>query len=320
MRRVSLLLLAAVVPLCAQVKLNQRADRIEVSVDGKPFTALFFGPDAPKPFLHPLRAASGTIVTRRYPMEEVDGELKDHPHQRGLFFAHGDVNGIDFWGNEPRPARPNPPRIDLKQVVEVKSGEKSGSLTAIFEWRDPEGKPLITERRHMVFHSDPVNRIVDLDITLTAIEKAKFGDTKEGTFAIRLAPSLEEPRPKVPETPRRTGTIVNSDGQKTERNTWGKRAPWVDYFGEVDGEKVGVAILDHPSSPRHPTYWHVRAYGLFAANIFGLQDFHNDKSLDGSLTLEPGASVRFRYRVVVHPGDYRSANVEGMFRKYAATK
>ena len=160
----------------------------------------------------------------------------------------------------------------------------------------------------------------DCDITLTAVQQVKFGDTKEGTFGIRLASELEEPHKDAPPSPPRTGRMVNSEGQQTESNVWGKRANWVDYFGEIKGEKLGVAIFDHPSNPRHPTYWHVRSYGLFAANIFGLHDFLNDKAQDGSVRLLPGQSLHFRYRVVIHPGDWQSAGIAALYQKYAVMK
>lgn len=322
MQKRYLLVLLLAVPLCAQVSFKQGTGRVSVEIDGKPYTELFAGPDTTKPYLHPLRAASGTIVTRHYPMEQVEGETKDHPHHRGLWFAHGDVNGFDYWGSDPTYSAKNPdqPHIVLKKVLGLKGGKKSGALTAEFDWQDPNGKPLLSEHRTMVFYSDPNLRIIDFDINLTALGPVKFGDTKEGTFAIRLAAGLEEPHRRAPANPPRTGTIINSYGQKGEANTWGKRADWVDYFGQINGEKLGVAILDHPSNPRHPTYWHVRSYGLFAANIFGLHDFLRDKTADGSLTLAPGKSLRFRYRVVIHPGDYQSAGVAEMYRKYAAMK
>ena len=80
------------------------------------------------------------------------------------------------------------------------------------------------------------------------------------------------------------GRMVNAEGKETEKNVWGKQSPWVDYYGPVAGKTVGVAIFDNPGNPRHPTYWHSRAYGLFAANPFGLHDFTGDKSKDGSMT------------------------------------
>ncbi|MCS6951390.1 MAG: PmoA family protein [Bryobacteraceae bacterium] len=314
-RRLAAILVA--LPLSAQVKMARHPGRIAVEIDGKPFTEFFFGPETPKPYLHPLRAASGTIVTRLYPMAKVEGEAYDHPHHRGLWFTHGDVNGFDFWANEPNPRRTNLGRVVLKQMLGVKEGRESGSISAQFEWRDPQGNALLVERRDMVFHAHPSLRVLDLDITLTAAVTVRFGDTKEGTFAIRLAPWLEEPHARAPASPPRTGRMVSSEGKQTEKEVWGSRAAWVDYFGEIRGEKLGVAIFDHPSNPRHPTYWHARGYGLFAANIFGLRDFLRDRTQDGSLTLAPGQWLRFRYRVVIHPGDPGTAGIAQLYAAYA---
>lgn len=306
-------------PLLAQVKVARDGDRITVDIGNKPFTALYVtGAETTKPYLHPLRAASGVIVTRRYPMEIVEGERRNEKHQRGVWFSHGNVNGFDFWDNEASYTTPNRGFIVLDRIMKLASGQKSGSLHARFKWVDPDKKPLVAEDRRMTFYSDPVLRIIDFDITLRAIKKVKFGDTKEGTFGIRLAPGLESPSPKAPAFPERTGTIVNSKGEKGEPNCWGKRADWVDVYGVVDGEKLGVAVFDYPANPRHPTYWHVRGYGLLAANIFGLKEFEHNPALDGSMTFTSGRTIRFRYRVVVHPGDYQSANIAGMYSRYAA--
>jgi hypothetical protein len=320
----TLFLLLASLPVAAQVRVewvqpkDPQASRIAIQIDGKPFTAFFIGSDTSKPYLHPLRSASGKIVTRSYPMELVEGESRDHPHHRGLWFTHGDVNGLDFWSNEPAQGG-NKGKVVLKKVLALKSGKKSGTVEATFDWNDPSGKALLTETRKMVFYSDPKLRTIDIDITLQPLKKVTFGDTKEGTFAIRLATELEEPV-KPNQKPVRTGKMVSAEGRETEKNVWGTRSPWVDYFGELQGEKLGIVIMDHPENPRHPTYWHSRSYGLFAANIFGLRDFLRDKSQDGSLTIQPGNPVRFRYRVVIHPGDYRSANVADMYKNWTAGK
>lgn len=293
-------------PLAAQVRVTQHGiEFISVEIAGKPFTSFFIGPETNKPYLHPLRSASGKIVTRGYPMENIPGETHDHPHHRGLWFSHGDVNGYDFWGNEARGGKFG--RIVAVKVNAVSSGKESGTIDATFEWRDPSGKPLLTEVRRMTFYGGKHTRMIDFDITLTAVEKVVFGDTKEGTFAVRLASGLEEPRPDAPALPKRTGHMVDSEGRVGESQIWGKRANWVDYYGIVDGEPLGIAIFDNPSNPRHPTWWHARGYGLFAANIFGLHDFEHDKNKDGSLTLEPGQTLHFQYRVLIHPGDVHIA-------------
>jgi methane monooxygenase PmoA-like len=303
--------LALALPLIAQVKIERGDGLISVAIDNQPFTNLYCGPETAKPYLHPLRSASGKIVTRRYPMENVPGETHDHPHHRGLWFSHGDVNGYDFWGNEPSEHAAKPGKIVLKSIGKLTSGPDYGTLEAMFDWVDPEGKVLLAEKKEIKFYADPSKRVMDFTIVLTPPERVTFGDTKEGTFAIRLASSLEE---------RHTGTMVDSEGRRGEAQVWGHSANWVDYFGEVDGEKLGIAILDHPSNPRHPTYWHARAYGLFAANIFGLHDFLNTKNAHGGLTVEARYPIEFRYRVIIHPGDYRTANVAGAYEKYAEGK
>jgi hypothetical protein len=150
--------------------------------------------------------------------------------------------------------------------------------------------------------------LIDFDIRLTGVEKAKFGDTKEGTFAVRLTAPLDG---------KHSGKMTNAEGKAGEKAVWGKPSPWVDYAGTLEGETVGVAILDHPSNPKHPTFWHSRDYGLFAANIFGEHDFFNDKSRDGGMTLEPGQTWRFRYRVVIHPGDAAQAHIARMYERWS---
>jgi hypothetical protein len=304
-----------------QVKIARDGDRITVDVQGKPFTALYVtGAETTKPYFHPVRAASGTIVTRRYPMEALEGELHNEKHQRGLWFSHGDVNGLDFWDNEASYTTPNRGFIVLDRVIGLASGDKTGSIEASFKWVDPKQKALIEDTRKMVFYSDPELRTIDFHITLRAIEKVTFNDSKEGVFGMRLAAGLEAPTPKAPPLPKRTGMMVNSNGEEGENQCWGKRANWVDTFGEVEGEKLGVAIFDNPGNPGHPTYWHVRSYGLFAANIFGRSAFEHNTAVNGSRTLEPGETLTFRYHVVVHPGDYKTVNIAALYDKYATMK
>jgi hypothetical protein len=137
---------------------------------------------------------------------------------------------------------------------------------------------------------------------------------------MRMATPLEEPPLKGTATgPARTGKLMNAQGGEREANVWGKRSEWVDYSGELDGERVGVVMMDHPDNPRHPTYWHSRGYGLHSINPFGVSDFLNDKSQNGSLTIEPGQHVRFRYRVIIHPGRGRERLAE-LYQDYAKAK
>ena len=323
MPRLLLVLVFAFAPLSAQVKIAQQGDeRISVEIDGKPFTDFYIGPKTNKPYLWPLRTADGKAVTRSWPMADAPGESHDHPHQRGLWFTHGDVNGYDFWANEDgQPgAGKGKGKVVLLKVNKIASGKSSGYIDATFEWQIPGGVTLLTENRRMTFYSDPRFRILDFDATLSPDREVTFGDTKEGMFAIRLAAPLEEEQPKEIAEPRRTGKLVNAQAKTGEKNVWGKRSEWADDSGTIDGEPAGVAIFDHPGNPRTPTYWHARGYGLFAANIFGLHDFEKGRLPDGSLTLVPGQPLRFRYRVVIHPGDPYDAHIRGMYEAYKAIK
>jgi Methane oxygenase PmoA len=319
-------------PAAAQVKMTAGAGKVSVEVDGKAFTTFYMSGEAfnakvTKPYLWPLRAASGTSITRAWPMEDVPEEAAekkpsrtgppamDHPHQRGLWFAHDSVNKLDFWNNEwsyyADLHRKNLGLIKLKKAGDAKSGKDLGTIAATFEWTDMEGNnPILTESRMMTFYSDPKLRYFDVDITLTAITAVTFGDGKDGAFGIRLRPLLQEDKGN--------SHITNAEGMVGEKQLWGKPSPWCDYSGEINGEKLGVAIFDNPTNPRYPVRWHARAYGLFAANPFGLSVFTNDKSQDGAMTIEPGQSLRYRYRVVIHPGTVKDADIAGLFTKYTA--
>jgi hypothetical protein len=302
-------LTAGALPAAAQVHFIRHDSSVAVEVGGKPFTTFYFGATAPKPYLHPLLTAEGLRLTRLYPMQDVKGETQDHPHHRGLWVTHGDVNGIDFWASEPEQRKGKQGLVVLKKIVEMKDGASSGTLRVLLEWQSPSGKPMVTEDRTMTFAGDAQRRTIDFDIALSVPAKAVFGDTKEGYFAIRLRDEITEEKG--------SGRMVNAEGKSGMDQVWGKRSAWVDYAGTVEGKKVGIAIFDHPSNPHYPTWWHARAYGLFAANPFGEKDFTGDKSKSGALTVEPGQSVRFRYRVLIHPGGTAEAGVAAAWQAWS---
>jgi len=307
------------------VTLQRTGDRIDVLVGGKPFTGYYFSPQSPKPYLHPLRSAEGTVVTRGYPMvKNIPGESRDHPHHRAMFFTHGDINGVDFWGEgEPTKAQQTAQgkfysseelpkgRTVFVKVEEMKGGPDSGTVKAMFHLVGPDGKVMGNEIQGYTFRGDPNSRFIDCEFTIQALDKPlKLGDTKEGTFAIRVVKALQKPNVKM----------LNSEGKVGEAEIWGKRANWVDYSGKVAGESLGIAIFDNPQNIKHPTYWHARDYGLFAVNPFGEHDFYNDPKRDGSYTIPAGGSLTLRYRVYIHHGDAADAKVAQAYEQYAQGK
>ncbi len=301
------------------VKLKQQGNTVEVVIGGKPFTTYHFDPKIAKSYLQSLRTASGIVVTRSYPVMEVIPEEHQHerslePHQRPLYFAHGDINGFNFWVEETfsKYYHAEVPyqygRMVFRKLEKVQGGTSSGTVRASFDLVGPDGKSFAVEDQTLVFSGDKDTRTVDCSFVIRALDKAvKFGDTKEGTFAIRLAPQLTAPQ----------GTMVNSAGGVGEKEVWGKRADWVDVDGVIDGQSLGVAVFDNPGSFRHPTYWHARGYGLLAANPFGLSFFLNDPKQDGSYTLASGKSITLSYRVLIHEGDYKAAGVAAKYSEYA---
>jgi hypothetical protein len=191
----------------------------------------------------------------------------------------------------------------------MRGGPDSGTLKAEFDLVGPDNKPLASETQQYIFRGDDQVRMIDCEFVVHADHgPVNMRDTKEGTFAIRVAPELNSP----------PGTMVDSEGRVGEPQIWGHRADWVDYYGTVEGESVGIAILDSPKSFRHPTYWHARAYGLFSANAFGIRAFTRDPHHEGSYTIEPGQSLAFRYRVIIHHGDNKQADIAAAYRRYAA--
>ena len=280
---------------------------IHVEVDGKPFTDFFYGPDAPKPYCHPLRSASGKIVTRSFPMENVPGETTTDQHHRGVWLGYKDVNGYDFWQNEFSYRNKNAGKVVTRGIDNLKSGKDRGSFRGVFAWLSPSGDPQLEETRTMIFYGDTTTRTVDVDLILKAVVDTVFGDSKDGTFSVRLAEPLTE---------KDSGIILNSEGGRKMEQTWGKQARWVDYSGELNGEKLGVVMFEHPDSFHHPSRWHVRDYGLLAINPFGSNGF-DKQAPTAKYVLPAGHTVRMRYRIVIHPA-MDASQIEKLYHQYEA--
>jgi hypothetical protein len=289
------------------VQITQLTNRLRVEINGHLFTEYYFK-DVPRPYCYPLLGPGNLPMTRNWPMQPTSDESNDHPHHRSLWFAHGAINGHDFWTEQKGCGK-----TVHDAFLEIKSGKDSGVIKSRNNWIAADGTLVCKDERVLrIYNPGQTNeRVFDFDITLFASNKPLIlGDTKEGTMAIRLAETMRL-KGKVGQ-----GHIVTSTGVRDDA-TWGKRAEWCDYYGPVDGKTIGVAIFDSPQNPRHPTWWHVRDYGLFAANPFGQHDFEKlrDKAA-GDLTVPAGKSITFRYRFYLHEGDERQAKVAERYNDY----
>lgn len=287
-----------------------------VMAAGRPF-ATYVIDQANKPFLWPIHGPTGREMTRAYPMRDAPGEAKDHPHHRGLTFGHQGINGSDTWAEEATYLESPTLRDRVGIVGRIRhreyrrlAGGKTGVIHAASDLLDPAGRHLLDVESRFTFASHATSRTIDVDIDLVARgEAVTVQDMKDAGMFIRV------PHDMAVDT-KQGGRIVTSEG-RADAEAWGTRAAWCDYHGPVGGERLGIAILDHPDSFRHPTAWHVRTYGLFAANPFGPQ-FFDPSAATGTMQLEPGARIRLRHRVVLHVGDEKQGGVGEAYKAYAS--
>lgn len=311
----SALLAAAAGWAAGGVQLTDVGGHVRVDIEGKLFTKYHYA-NVPRPLLYPVIGPTGAGMTRNYPMQNVPGEEHDHPHHRGLAWSHMRVNEVDVWGEVTNRSG----KIVHRKFLELKGGPKIGVLREENEFVSVAGKVVGSETRTLRFFARAPERVMDFDIELRATHgDLVLGDQKDGGMGIRLAESMRVTGPRKKGEKKAApgeGHIVNSEGVR-DADAWGKRAKWCDYYGPVEGKTVGVAIFDHPSNPRHPTWWHVRTYGLFTANPFGISSFEKNPDKNaGNFTIPVGQSATFRYRFYFHEGDESQGKVEIQYTGY----
>ncbi|MBN2326152.1 MAG: PmoA family protein [Candidatus Omnitrophica bacterium] len=294
------------------VAFKEGKEKIEITIGGKPFTTYDWSTVEGKkmwPIFYPLFGPDGQRMTRGFPMEKFEGEREDHPHHQSLWVSHGDINGVNFWNMTADHG------YTKQKGFSYKASPAAGRLCSHMDWTDHEGVIVFEEERIVTIWGTPESgRMIDFDMTFKANEgDVKFGDTKEGgLIALRVAATMREKQDEgVP-----GGTITNSAGGVGSGECWGKPAPWCDYSGPVGDLTAGLTIMDSPANPLYPMRYHVRDYGLFGANPFGLSYFI-DKTKDGSRVLKKGESWHMRFRVYIHAGDAKAGRVAEAYENFA---
>jgi len=288
-----------------KVSLAKENGSIAVKVDDKLFTKYVYKDDKrAKPVLYPIVGPFGLPMSRQFPLEEAaKGEAKDHPHHASLWYTHGEVNGVDFWA-----VGKGRGKIVHQDFLSM----NGSSFTALNLWQNAEGKTICQDQRTLSFHApNDRDRAIDISVTLKAtVGDVTFGDTKEGSMGIRMAPQFRL-RGEVAK-----GSAINSEGV-VGKPIWGKRASWVSYWAPFDDKEIGISIFDHPSNPRHPTWWHARDYGLVAANPFGLRHFEGKPKGAGNMVLKKGEEATFRYRFLFHEGSPKDAEISSRYLEWS---
>jgi Methane oxygenase PmoA len=319
-----------------RVTSNEKERRVDITIDGQPFTSYIWPTTLEKPVLYPLRAANGIVVTRGYPLEPRPGERTDHPHHAGLWFNYGSVNGIDFWNNSDAIKAEDKHKMGSviqRRIEATKSGSEKGELEVETDWVTADQKIMLKEHTLLVFRGGANFRSIDRVTTLQAQpEKVVFEDDKEGLMGMRVTRALEMPSDKAetfldasgrPTTVAKidntgvNGAYLTSEG-KTGDAAWGTRGRWCNLSGTVDGQPVTITIFDNPANPNFPAYWHARGYGLFAVNPLGRKIFTNGKEEALNFSLAPNESVTFRYRVLISSDIATPAATDAAYREFVA--
>lgn len=311
-----------------QVTPNEAQRRVDITIDGQPFTSYMWPTSLKKPVLFPLIASGGIEVTRGYPLNPHAGERVDHPHHAGMWFNYGNVNGFDFWNNSDAIKPENRSKmgsIYQEKIVSAKSGRDRGELVVESVWVAGSGETLIDDITRYVFSTQGDARVIDQVTTLKALDHIVFNDDKEGLLGIRVASWLESPTEKGgvftdasgnptkvanAGSPGASGVYLTSEGKHGDQ-AWGTRGRWCTLTGSKDGKTVTIAIVDNPDNPGYPTYWHARGYGLFAANPLGRKIFDPNQTAF-NYSIDKGQSATFRYRVILYP---RAVTPEEMNRE-----
>jgi hypothetical protein len=316
----SCLFLFMTLPVHGQVRFEKDSDGVHIQVNGKPFSTLHFGKEAGKPFLHPLLTQAGgpDPVTRGFPVDPLPGDSFDDPHHRGLTIGAQRVNGQDFWDNEPDRRAPGKGTIAFKELTDATDGDERGTLAMVAHWLNHDGKVWIVERRTMTFYSKPLDsRMFDIDLELEASEDVTFEDHESALIGVRLA---------LPFDTHYDGWATNASGGVNEEGVRGRRSPWLAWTGITSGgQRMVVAMFDHPSNLNYPTRWHARNKGFFMANPFGGRAFGQfdptAANENGAYTLKRGQKLRLRYRVLIYPAEREVAStvlkVGDLFREFA---
>jgi hypothetical protein len=291
-------------------------------------------PEIAKPYMWPLNAPNGKPVTRAWPMEKATPDEKDdHKHQKSLWFCHGDIIpegveikkkskaavGVNFWDEETNHGRIVCTKVDKPEVK-----KNHGKVTTRNEWVSPEELKVLDETRtiHFINFGDAQLFVFDIDLVASNVP-VTFGDTKEGSFGVRVSRSIDEEKGK--------GHLTNADGKSGEgdkktnnadmKGCWGVKSDWNDYSGPVDGTTVGVSIFADPKNPL-ATYWHSRGYGLMSANPFGRAKagFPGTKGQTDLVKLAKGEHLKLRYGVLLHNGDVKEGKVAEYYKRFVDLK
>jgi hypothetical protein len=264
-------------------------NHIAVTIDGKLFTSYKFDTSQKYPYFWPVNGpASGMSITTE--------TSEPYPHHHSLFFGCDRVNGGNYWqeGNERGQIVSQGPKL-----IQTSGGRVVFTDTCL--WRQPGRQPVIRDKRRITITAPNKNlRLIDFEISMEPLTDIHIIKTNHSLFSARVVPELSV---------QSGGTLINAEGKTGEKGTWGFASPWCDYSGTRSGITEGIAIIQHPDNRWFPSKWFTRDYGFFSPTpMYWLE---GDR-----LDLAKGEKLTLRYRVVVHTGDAKAADIARIFQQY----
>lgn len=312
------------------VTIRQKPEQLDLVAGNDLVASYHRGPNVAKPYFWPLNAPGGVTVTRAWPIIKDDSVgTNDHPHHKSAWFCHGDiipvgmkvprrggeVEGVDFWSENATHGR--------IVCVGVETPAR-GRVVTRNEWRTSDGQKVLDEVRTIAMSEQAGGHLIAVNCELTAsVSPLVFGDTKEGSFGVRVNDQLlvKNRDNKRQEISHPKSVIRNAEGKTGEKGCWGYVSAWCDYSGEVDGKPVGVAVFADPTN-KYPSSWHVRDYGLLAANPFGRNHsgFPGMKGRTDLAKMEKGERLVLRFGIFTHTGDAETGKVAEAFKSFVASR
>ncbi|MCE5345358.1 MAG: PmoA family protein [Bacteroidales bacterium] len=284
-------LIMIIVPVsAAKIVAEKTGSKINVTIDNRFFTSYIFSDDEKYPFFYPVNGpvSGGSVTSMR------NGE---YPHHSSLFFGCDMVNGGNYWQEG----------LERGRIISVNAEvNKQGGDTAIITneciWSRPGAESPVKDSRTIIITSPSATvRQIDFNISLEMLNDVTIRKTNHSLFSARIAADISV---------KNGGIMINAEGMKSEKDTFGKRSAWMDYYGKRGDYVEGLAIMQHPSNPLYPSPWFTRDYGFISPTPMNWPENGSE------IFIEKGTVINLRYRVIVHSGDERQAKIAESFEKY----
>lgn len=266
------------------VEFAREPNQLQISVGGEPFGSyVYFDEEIPRPYFANVLSPSGVPVTRHHPPIPGQDEMDHATFHPGIWMAFGDLSGYDYWRLKAR--------VEHEMFVEEPSGEPGKGCFAVRNYylgKDESDRVAAEVARYCIYVT-PHGNLLLMDSTYTPVgEKIVFGDQEEMGLGIRV---------HTPISVDYGGRMLDSEGRLNGDEIWGTQSDWVDYAGTVDGQWVGVTLMQHPGNFRK-SWFHARDYGLIVANPFGRAAMKAGP--ESKLEVKAGEELRLRYGILIH--------------------